>query len=140
MPEHVHLIAYPTQHGLKVEKLLFAIKRPFSFRVKQQLANINDALLQRLTIRQRPNKSTFRFWQEGPGYDRNICTEKVLMSAIDSIHMNPVRRGLVQRTIDYRWSSARWYASDGQEVDPSLPQLSAVPPYWFAGEADATSY
>jgi len=30
--------------------------------------------------------------------------------------------------------------SDGQAVDPSLPQLSTVPPDWFAGGADATSY
>jgi len=100
----------------------------------------SDPLLQRLTIRQRPGKTTFRFWQEGPGYDRNIRTEKVLLSAIDYIHLNPVRRGLVQRAADYQWSSARWYASDGQEVDPLLPKLSAVPPEWFAGNADVTSY
>ncbi len=140
MPEHVHLIVYPTQHGLKLHELLFAIKRPFSYRVKQQLAGTDDPLLQRLTIRGRPNKSTFRFWQEGPGYDRNIRTKKVLLSAIDYVHMNPVRRGLVERASDYRWSSAHHSASDSQEVDPSLPQLSAVPPDWFADEADVTSY
>jgi len=140
MPEHVHLLVYPIQQGLKVDKLLFAIKRPFSFRVKQQLVDAGDSLLQRLTIRQRPGKTTFRFWQEGPGYDRNIRTEKALLSAIDYVHLNPVRRGLVERATDYQWSSARWYASDGQEVDPRLPKLSAVPPEWFAGNADVTSY
>jgi len=56
------------------------------------------------------------------------------------IHLNPVRRGLVQRATDYRASSARWYASDGQEVEARLPQLSAVPPEWFAGNSDVTSY
>jgi len=108
MPEHVHLIVYPIRQGLKVSKLLFAIKRPFSFRVKQRLIDTNDPLLQRLTIRQRPSKSTFRFWQEGPGYDRNIRTEKVLRASIDYIHLNPVRREFVDRATDYRWSSARW--------------------------------
>jgi len=140
MPEHVHLLVYPTQQGSKVDKLLFAIKRPFSYRVKQRLVDADDPLLQQLTIRQRPDKTTFRFWQEGPGYDRNIRTEKVLLSAIDYIHLNPVRRGLAERATDYRWSSAHWYASDGQEVDPSLPKLSAVPPDWFAGNADVTNY
>jgi len=140
MPEHVHLLVYPTQQSLKVEKLLFAIKRPFSYRVKQRLAETSDPLLQRLTIRQRPDKTTFRFWQEGPGYDRNMRTEKVLRSAIDYIHLNPVRRKLVERVTDYQWSSACWYASDGQEVDPSLPKLSAVPAGWFAGDADVTNY
>jgi len=25
------------------------------------------------------------------------------------MHMNPVRAGLVDRAVDWRWSSARWY-------------------------------
>ena len=25
------------------------------------------------------------------------------------MHMNPVRAGLVERAVDWRWSSARWY-------------------------------
>ncbi len=52
----------------------------------------------------------------------------------------PVRRGLVERATDYQWSSVRWYASDGQKVDPLLPKLSEIPPEWFAGNADVTSY
>ena len=31
-------------------------------------------------------------------------------SGIDYIHANPVRRGLVGRAEDWKWSSARWYA------------------------------
>ena len=108
MPEHVHLLVYPVATDLKIEKLLFAVKRPFSYRVKVRLREAEDPLVEQLTIRQRPGKTTFRFWQEGPGYDRNIRTEKVLHATIDYIHMNPVRRGLVQRAVDYRWSSARW--------------------------------
>lgn len=70
MPEHVHLLVFPMQQGLKVNQLLFAIKRPFSYRVKQQFAETASPFLQKLTIRQRPGKSTFRFWQEGPGFGR----------------------------------------------------------------------
>ena len=140
MPEHIHRLVYPTARDLKVDKLLFAIKRPFSYRVKQRLAAENERLLQQLTIRQRPGKTTFRFWQEGPGYDRNIRSEKTLLSSIDYIHLNPVRRGLADKATDYEWSSARWYASAGQVVDPLLPELTAVPPDWFAGAADVTSY
>jgi len=123
-----------------VDKLLFAIKRPFSFRVKRRIASTDGPLLNRLTVRQRPGKTTFHFWQEGPGYDRNIRTEKVLESSIDYIHLNPVRRGLVERATDYRWSSARWHASDGQNVDPLHPKLSSVPPEFFVDGADVTSY
>ena len=140
MPDHVHLLVYPTEHGARIDQLLFAIKRPFSYRVKQELVETHDPLLEQLTIRQRPGKTTFRFWQEGPGYDRNIRTEKALLSSIDYLHLNPVRRGFALRATDYPWSSARWYASDGQEVDLSLPKLSAVPPECFAGRADFTTY
>ena len=32
------------------------------------------------------------------------------MAMIEYLHMNPVRRGLVERASDWRWSSAAWYA------------------------------
>ena len=83
MPEHVHLLVLPTAQGAKVDKLLFAIKRPLGFRVKQQLLADNDPLAQRLTVRQRPGTTTFRFWQEGPGYDRNIRSEEALQGSIE---------------------------------------------------------
>lgn len=140
MPEHVHLLVFPQRANAKVSKLLLAIKRPFSYRVKQQLQATGADLLNELTIRQRPGKQTFRFWQEGPGYDRNIRTEKVLRSILDYIHKNPVRRKLVTNPLEYRWSSARWYALDGRSLGESLPRLSAVPPSWFAGDADFTTY
>jgi putative transposase len=88
MPEHLHLLVYPTG-GSEVSDLLKAIKRPFSYRIKQILQEHQSPLLNRLTIRERPGKMTFRFWQEGPGYDRNLNTEKAVLAAIDDIHRNP---------------------------------------------------
>ncbi len=72
MPEHVHLIVYPLPEAGGIDGLLKAIKRPFSYRIKQLLTQSGNHLLERLTIRQRPGVMTFRYWQEGPGYDRNI--------------------------------------------------------------------
>lgn len=140
MPEHVHLLAVPSEPDARVDDLLFAIKRPSSFRVKKQLLATNDPLLPKPTVHQRPGNTTFRFWQEGPGYDRNIRTEEALKASIDYIHLNPVRRGVVDEAIYCRWSSARWYATDGQQNDDDLPKLSAVPADWFAGGSDFTSY
>ena len=76
MPEHVHLLVYPIAAETEIDRFLFAVKRSFSFRVKQRMHETNDPLLKELTIRERPAKTTFRFWQEGPGYDRNLSTEK----------------------------------------------------------------
>src|ERR1051325_5142371 len=38
MPEHVHLLVWPTREDARVSPLLSAIKRPHSFRVKQWMA------------------------------------------------------------------------------------------------------
>jgi len=43
-------------------------------------------------------------------YDFPVTTERKLRQKLDYIHWNPVKAELVKRTIDYRWSSARWYA------------------------------
>ena len=39
----------------------------------------------------------------------NIFSEKKLSEKLDYMHLNPVRRGLVIRAVDWKWSSARWY-------------------------------
>ena len=130
MPEHLHLLVYPAG-GSEVSDLLKAIKRPVSYRIKQILQEHQSPLLNRLTIQERPGKMTFRFWQEGPGYDRNMNTEKAIVAAIDYIHRNPVRRGLVERASQWKWSSARWYESDGLEVDADLPRIHGLPADFF---------
>ena len=45
---------------------------------------------------------------------------------ISMIHANPVRRGLVQRAIDWEYSSDRWYAGIRPvpiEMDRTIPML-----------------
>jgi REP element-mobilizing transposase RayT len=37
MPEHVHLLVYPTPGFSPISELLKAIKRPYSFRIKKLL-------------------------------------------------------------------------------------------------------
>lgn len=127
MPEQSHLLVYPTTGEPRIDRFLFAVKRPYSYRIKQELVEHNSPLLETLTIRERPGKSTFRYWQEGPGYDRNFSGERATMNAINDIHENPVRRGLVRQARDWKWSSARWYESDGQDVDADLPTLHGLP-------------
>jgi putative transposase len=110
-----------------VENLLYAIKRPYSFGIKQILIDAKSPLLARLTIEERPGKMVFRFWQEGPGYDRNLTNPKVIASSIDYIHLNPQRRNLVKEPIEWRWSSCRYYATEGRYEDPALPKLHGLP-------------
>ncbi|WP_154932047.1 REP-associated tyrosine transposase [Gimesia maris] len=126
MPNHVYLLVYPQQQECKIDRFLFAVKRPFTYRIKQLLQETQDRLLDDLTIRDRPGNTVFRFWQEGPGYDRNLSSLKAVEASIDYIHMNPVRKKLVDQSRDWKWSSARWYESEGELVDSALPELSGL--------------
>jgi putative transposase len=126
MPEHTHLLVDPYAYPVSIGDLLKTIKGPFSVRVKRALQRDHDPLLSRLTVKERPGKLAFRYWQEGPGYDRNVSGERDAMNVINYIHMNPVRRGLVSRASEWKWSSARWYESDGKHVDPDLPKIHGL--------------
>ena len=77
-------------------------------------------------------KFCFRFWQEGPGFDRNIFSPEALEASIDYIHNNPVKRGLCQKAADWKWSSARYYLLDpARQQFPELPHIHGVPPGAF---------
>ena len=136
MPEHVHLLVYPLQEATGIDRLLWAIKRPYSYRIKQLLIAAGSGLLQKLTIRQRPGVQTFRYWQEGPGYDRNLTESKTVLSAIDYLHLNPVRRGLCASAVEWRWSSARHYAAEELPDDPLLPTVHGLPFEFFDPRED----
>ena len=127
MPEHVHLLVVPSITSGKIQSLLSALKRPYSFRIKTLLVAARSPLLKKLTVMERPGKMAFRFWQEGPGYDRNLNTIEAIEASIEYIHLNPVRRGLVLEASAWRWSSCRHYLSDGTHRDPALPTVHGFP-------------
>ena len=130
MPNHVHLLVCPLlSDGVEdaIPRFLAAVKRPTSVRAKIDLEHANSPLLRELVVRERPGREVFRFWQEGPGYDRNIEQDQSLAAAIEYIHLNPVRKGLCERSVDWYWSSALWFLSDTADSDQRLPRLSKLP-------------
>jgi len=126
MPEHVHLIVRPHGDEAPIGRLLWAIKRPFSYRVKQDLATQRSPWLRRLTVRERPGKLSFRFWQEGPGYDRNLVSYDAMVAAMDYIHLNPVRRELCEHPDQWKWSSWKHYHERKRPADPDLPTVHGI--------------
>lgn len=128
MPEHVHLLVVPTSSDPAIDRYLALIKQPFSKWVKDLLLDSKSPLADRLTIHERPGKMSFRYWQEGPGYDRNLNTPMAIEAAIDYIHQNPVRRGLVKRAVNWKWSSAGWYLLDRpRQQRVGLPVIHGLP-------------
>jgi len=130
----VHLLVWPTRPDATADCIscfLAAAKVEASRQVKADLERPGSRLLSRLTIRERPGRTVFRYWQEGPGCDRNRQTEEAVNASIEYLHLNPVRRGLCKSVLDWRWSSARWYASEGTEVDADRPRIHGPPPELF---------
>ncbi|HEY1209216.1 MAG TPA: transposase [Terracidiphilus sp.] len=82
MPEHVHLLVNEPGRGL-LSRTVQALKLSVSMR-----------------RRERP------FWQ-AHYYDFNISTHEKFVEKLRYIHRNPVRRGLVEKPEDWKWSSFR---------------------------------
>jgi putative transposase len=109
MPEHVHLLMRPRGASYEMRAILAALKRPVAAAAKTFLQRSGESTwMERLTVRY-PTRSVFRFWQPGGGFDHNIFREKTVLSVIQYIHANPVRRGLVADPLDWEWSSARFW-------------------------------
>jgi putative transposase len=132
MPNHVHLLLMPRAAEYRISVILKAIKQPVAFRAleccrarkleaatsgpraRQGWQGQPEVALGRQTIER-------RFWQPGGGYDCDIISLRALHSAIDYIHLNPVRAELVKNPTDWEWSSARWYAGEAEvklKMDP----------------------
>ena len=128
MPEHVHLLVYPTTPDPSIGFYLARIKQPLSKQIKQILMESNSTLLTKLTVRERPGKTCFRFWQEGPGFDRNLFSSEAISLSLEYLHNNPVSRGLCRRPMDWKWSSARYYLDvPPRQQHNGLPTIHGLP-------------
>lgn len=92
MPEHVHLLLSEPETRTLAEaihflKLSSAKSMPRAFRAAQ--AN--------------------PFWQKRY-YDRNIRSKREFRIKLRYLHRNPVKRGLVAKPEEWKWSSFRHYA------------------------------
>jgi len=126
MPEHAHLIVHPRRAEYDIAAIRRAIKEPVGRRAIAYLRKHAPDWMPRLT-RRRGKREEHLFWQSGGGYDRNIASGKVLLSMIDYLHMNPVRRGLVEKAAEWKWSSAAWLVGAGE----SPIRLDPVDPAWL---------
>jgi putative transposase len=128
MPEHVHLLIYPGA-GSAIKSILADIKRPVGQRAIAFLLERKSSFLDRLTVRNK-NRMYRRFWQVGPGQDHNVYEPDTAHRLVEYIHNNPVRRGLVSRSEDWYWCSARDWLGETDvpiKVDRTLPVKLKIP-------------
>ena len=125
MPEHVHLLLWPTRPSYSVAAIRKSVKQSVARRAMSWLRRHNPAGLRALATG-RPD-IPHQFWMEGGGYDRNVRLWRTLKAMVDYIHANPVRRGLVEHPEEWYWSSARAWAGLG---DGPLPiDRASFPPF-----------
>jgi putative transposase len=109
MPEHVHLLVCARHTPYDVSKFLATIKQSVTHKAIAHIRQHAPAFLDRMLDAQPNGRRHYRFWQRGPGYDRNTWTDNALLAEIDYIHANPLRRKLCERPEDWNWSSAADY-------------------------------
>ena len=100
MPDHVHAVLWFPQTG-QLSAFMHEWKRRSSLNIRKWYRE--DA---------RHYSAEFgegdRFWQP-KYYSFEIFSRQKLEEKLTYMHMNPVRKGIVDRAVDWRWSSARWY-------------------------------
>ena len=92
MPEHVHLLIWPSTESVRMKHVLRSIKQSVARRAIRYLRCENPAGLALLATNN--PRQPYRFWQRGPGYDRNITELRTLRYMVDYIHANPVHQVL----------------------------------------------
>jgi len=107
MPEHVHLMIWPRRPVYGVSIILAAIKESVSRQAIKHMCQHAPHWLPRITV-QHGKRSRRHFWQIGGGFDRSTAELRAILAMIEYIHANPVRRGLVTRPEEWKWSSAGW--------------------------------
>lgn len=127
MPEHVHIIIRPRRAEYDISDILKAIKEPVGRCALAYLSRHAPMWLPRVTVK-RGQRVERHFWQPGGGYDRNILSGQTLSAMIDYIHLNPVRRGLLEQACQWPWSSASWYQERAEKLNNLRPD--PIPPEW----------
>jgi putative transposase len=115
MPEHVHVVVLPQERGsdeiVPISTVLHDLK---GLSGKHCKAALRDVWRANRSLGTPPLDA----WALGPdpkpfwkprGYDFNVMDESKVVEKLDYIHRNPVRRGLVDRPEQWRWSSYRFY-------------------------------
>ncbi|HET7150614.1 MAG TPA: transposase [Candidatus Acidoferrum sp.] len=94
MPEHVHLLVSEPERALVANAI-----QSLKIAVSKRSAQVREFDGQHAAL-----------WYKRY-YDRNIRSYTDFLEKLRYIHRNPVKRGLVEKAEDWKWSSFRHYAA-----------------------------
>jgi REP element-mobilizing transposase RayT len=123
MPDHIHVI---TDGSQKPSHILRYVKGIVSRRIINHLKERRlTCSLEKLRHDERRRGHKYSLWQEHSNAIF-LISEAALMQKVNYIHQNPVRWGLMERSLDYRWSSARCWARFEAEEEPLKVDLDRI--------------
>jgi len=123
MPDHMHLLT--NQPGTSADVLRY-IKGITGRRVIDYLKEKRyERSLAKLRHEEWKRKHSHSLWQKEKNV-LSVLSEAMFMQKVNYIHLNPVRAGLVERAIDYRWSSARIWRRQDSEDEPLRMDLDRI--------------
>jgi putative transposase len=120
LDNHIHLVI----SGENLINMIQSFKRHTAKIILETLkADNKDWILNQFHFYKKRNKikSDYQVWQEGY-HPQGIGTSDMLYQKINYIHFNPVKRGLVLKPEDWRYSSANYFVN-GEMGDLELDEL-----------------
>jgi putative transposase len=123
MPDHLHLITNDPSSSADVLRYVKGItaRRVIDY---LKLGNFERSLA-KLRHPDWNRKHAYSLWQQEKNVF-SIFSEAMFMQKVNYIHLNPVRAWLVERGIDYRWSSARIWQGCAAEDEPLMVDIDQI--------------
>jgi REP element-mobilizing transposase RayT len=119
LPDHVHLLVYLPEEGM-----LHRFNKLWRGRSGRKIAKLLDPKADEQALQTMAahanGKAHYAVWKEQVRA-LAIWNQKKLHAMIDYIHHNPVRRKLVQSTVDWPYSSSRFYDNNQPAILPLTP-------------------
>ncbi len=83
MPEHVHLLVWPTHRDYSISAILKTMKQAVSRRAITYVTRNTPWFLSEMADQQPSGVVTHRFWQRGGGYDSNLTEPRSVWAAME---------------------------------------------------------
>jgi REP element-mobilizing transposase RayT len=107
MPDHLHALLKPTTFGISKTMKLIKGRTARMINLSRE-AKASPTRKEQIPQGRGDFSRPTNVWQKG-FFDFTIQTERKFREKFNYIHYNPVKRGLVERAEDYKYSSAMDY-------------------------------
>jgi len=123
MPDHLHLL---TDEPKSSADVLRYVKGITGRRVIDYLKEHDyQSSLAKLRHEEWKRKHNYSLWQQEKNVF-SIFSEAVFMQKVNYIHLNPVRAEIVERAVEYRWSSARIWQRIPDDDEPLIVDFERI--------------